>query len=240
MIRHIKLNGRDIEYNLNRKSVKRINMTITPQGVRVSAPKIVKIKDIEEFIHKNADFVLKHLDKYEKMKENLSVPNNYTTGEKIRYFGDFKELVVKESAENSVELTDEKIILSVTDTNSLELKKAVIDWWHKALCQDVITAICKEYYPKFEKLGIKFPQVKFRKMVSRWGSCRPMGCSVTFNTHLAEVPIQCIEYVVVHEFTHFIHANHSRAFYEQVEKFMPDYKKREQILKALEPEVIKR
>ena len=68
-------------------------------------------------------------------------------------------------------------------------------------------------------------------MRSRWGSCIPSKKILTFNVHLMEYPMPAAEYVVAHEFTHFLQANHSARFYEELARYMPDYKQREKLLK---------
>lgn len=98
---------------------------------------------------------------------------------------------------------------------------------------DVITNLCKKAYPYFEKRGIKYPQIKFRKMVSLWGSCHAQKNILTFNTALMYAPLPCIEYVVFHEFTHFLQANHSSRFYNELEKVCPDWKTRRLKLKEI-------
>ena len=90
--------------------------------------------------------------------------------------------------------------------------------------RDVVRGLCERVYPYFEKRGVKYPQIKFRRMVSCWGSCRSQKGILTFNTALMFAPIECIEYVVLHEFTHFLQANHSKKFYEELEKVMPDWR----------------
>ncbi len=89
---------------------------------------------------------------------------------------------------------------------------------------EVIVGLCKKAYPYYEKRDIKYPQIKFRKMVSRWGSCHITKGVLTFNTALKFAPIECIEYVVLHEFTHFLEANHSKSFYRELEKVCPEFR----------------
>ena len=67
-------------------------------------------------------------------------------------------------------------------------------------------------------------------MISRWGSCQPKRNILTFNYQLIEAPMFCIEYVVTHEFTHFLYPNHSKLFYQQLSMFMPDWKDRKEVL----------
>jgi len=99
--------------------------------------------------------------------------------------------------------------------------------------QDVILAFCEKAYPYFKARGIPYPQIKFRRMVSRWGSCHMAKGILTFNTNLMYAPLPCIEYVVLHEFTHFLQANHSKAFYDELAKVCPAYKERRKQLKEI-------
>lgn len=96
----------------------------------------------------------------------------------------------------------------------------------KLTAQDkcMLEQVCLEVYPAFEKMGVVYPVIKYRYMTSRWGSCQPEKGIVTLNSKLVAVPKECLKYVVVHEFAHFIHPNHSRDFYHLVETIMPDYK----------------
>lgn len=88
----------------------------------------------------------------------------------------------------------------------------------------LIKSLCIEAYPYFEERGIGFPGIKFRKMISQWGNCRKDAGVLTFNTNLMFAPLECIKYVVFHEFTHLIHPNHSNAFYSELSKVCPDWK----------------
>ncbi len=90
----------------------------------------------------------------------------------------------------------------------------------------LINEYCESVYPYYHNLtSIDFPIIKLRKMKSRWGSCCPTKGILTFNKNLIFAPKECIEYVILHEFTHFIHPNHSPLFYEELSKKCPDWKK---------------
>lgn len=98
---------------------------------------------------------------------------------------------------------------------------------------DVITGLCEKVYPYYKKYGVTRPQLRFRKMISRWGSCQPEKGILTFNINLMYAPPSCVEYVVWHEFTHFLEANHSAAFYEELEKVCPDWRACRKKLKTI-------
>lgn len=90
--------------------------------------------------------------------------------------------------------------------------------------KELILRLCKKVYPYYQARGINYPEIKFRKMVSRWGSCHSQKGILTFNTNLMYAPIECIEYVVYHEFTHFLQPNHSSKFYDELAKVCPNWK----------------
>lgn len=97
-------------------------------------------------------------------------------------------------------------------------------------CKEKVMAAMAAFYPKFGKYKIKMPRVSFRVMKTRWGSCTPGKGTIRFNLQLADKPQECVEYVVVHELAHLVHANHSADFWGVVEEILPDWKERKRLL----------
>lgn len=97
----------------------------------------------------------------------------------------------------------------------------------------VILDLCEKVFPYFQNRGAKHPQIKFRKMVSCWGNCHSSKGIITFSTNLIFAPIECIEYVVLHEFTHLLQPNHSDKFYRELSKICPAWKERRKKLKEI-------
>ena len=96
-----------------------------------------------------------------------------------------------------------------------------------------VLELCRKVYPYYGEKGIKYPEIRFRKMVSQWGNCRPKRGILTFSTNLCFAPLACIEYVVFHEFTHFLVADHSPSFYRELEKVFPLWKTYRKRLKEI-------
>lgn len=96
-----------------------------------------------------------------------------------------------------------------------------------------IVICCKSIFPYYEKRGVELPKIRFRKMISQWGNCRPKQKILTFSLNLKYAPKECIEYVVYHEFTHFLQANHSDEFYRELEVVCPDWKTLRKKLKSI-------
>ena len=94
------------------------------------------------------------------------------------------------------------------------------------------TALSDVVYPAFAQvLGGQKPTIKVRSMVSRWGVCAMSKRQITFALQLYNMPPAAQIYVVVHEYCHFLQPNHSPAFWAEVEKLLPDWKARRQLLK---------
>ena len=231
MIYTILLGEKEIQYNLERKKVKNINLRIKPDGaIYVSANNLVSHEKIEKFLNEKSEFILKALEHYREIQKYVPKPKQYVDGEHFKICGHDLRLKVFQGTKNYVESDGVYVKLTIKDINDVELKQNIMDKWIKEQCVSTISLICEAVYPKFQKYGVIFPRLKFRKMISRWGSCQPKRGSLTFNISLIEAPMSCIEYVVVHEFTHFLQPNHSKKFYTQLTMFMPDWAERKKIL----------
>lgn len=231
MIKNIVLDGKWVEYELQRKDVKNINLRIkADRTIFVSANPRVPDEVIEEFIRSKSDYILKALAHYEELARYAPKPKQYVDGESFRIFGHDRRLKVMEGKKNNVDHDESYITLTVKDPTDRELKQKLMDRWLNSICKDTIQSLCDAVYPKFQKYGVEFPSIRYRNMISRWGSCQPKRGVLTFNYALVEAPISCVEYVVVHEFTHFLQPNHSRNFYQQLAMFMPDWEERKKIL----------
>jgi len=91
----------------------------------------------------------------------------------------------------------------------------------------VIPEKVKKYAPI---VGVTYGRITIRNQRSRWGSCSGKG-NLNFNCLLMLFPDEVIDYVVVHELCHRKHMNHSAAFYAEVERVFPEYRKCQKWLK---------
>lgn len=229
-IRQVITDSKTIEYELTRKPVKNINLRIKSSGkVYVSANKDVPANYIDNFIKEKQDYIINALDKYEEKRKNSSTRDKkFINGEIFNILGKKLALKIIIGDKELVAWDEEYIYLTVNDKNQHNIiyKKVLINKWLNDLTTDTFREICQETYEKFKKYGVKYPnRITIRYMTSRWGSCRPRKGNITLNIKLIEAPRECIEYVVIHEFAHFIHPNHSKDFHVLVEEFMPNWKK---------------
>lgn len=102
----------------------------------------------------------------------------------------------------------------------------------KEECLALFGPIADSFFPLFsDLLGGRHPQLKVREMKTRWGVCNIPKRTITLNTRLAEKPLAAVEYVILHEFVHFLHPNHQAGFHAEMARLMPDYLQRRKLLK---------
>ncbi len=229
--RKIVFSNNSMSYNLTRKNVKNINLRIKSDGtVWVSAHESISVKKIEAFIISRWNSIQKHMRRFDEMKKYEPVVNQYTDGDEFYLLGNIVKLKVMESSNESIFIDGEYIYLKVRDKEDKKRKEVIVERFFDKFSREYLENILEEVYPMVSKYGIEFPNLKIRNMKSRWGSCMPYKKQINLNKKLVHVPKECIEYVVLHEYAHFIHLNHSKNFYKFVETLMPDYKDRKALL----------
>ena len=235
-IRHIYYKTEDaaytISYVLTRKQVKYINLRIKSNGeVAVSAHRRVPATYVDKFVESKAPFILEALERVEKRREETGdQPHNYETGEIFRLLGRDYALVVEEAGREEIFFRGDSLVLRTKWPDHYPHKKNMMEKWMRFFTRKTFSEIIDWAYPQFVPYGAPYPVWTVRAMTSRWGSCQPQTGKITLNSKLIFYPKEAIEYVVVHEFAHFAHPDHSKAFWALVAEIMPDYKERKKLL----------
>ena len=90
------------------------------------------------------------------------------------------------------------------------------------LCQKALSVIPDKVKYYAEIMGVTYGRITIRNQKTRWGSCSSKG-NLNFNCLLMLMPDKVLDYVVVHELCHLKQMNHSKKFWKEVERYMPDY-----------------
>lgn len=224
-------NGERIRYTLIRKQVKNINLHMKSDGsIWVSANRRVPADYIDKFVQSKGDTLLLERKKLLESK-NSEMPTTYEDGEMITYLGEKYLLRVIKDQNERVEL-DEGFLLIYARNQEDQLRKSkLVSRWLQEQQKVVFPPICDKMYQLLKEYDIVYPIIKTRKMKSIWGSCQTQTGVITLNTRLLHKPVPCIEYVILHEFVHLIHPNHSKEFYGVIERYLPNWRERRRTLK---------
>lgn len=229
--RSIIYNCNQINFFLERKQVKNLNLRIRKDGtVYVSANENVPICEIDAFVLRKGAYILEAVNRFHEIASNTTQPKQYVSGESFILQGRNLRLLIHKASDHCVITDGIYIHLYMEDTNDYNTKKRLITNFlndqRRTVFEDVLTSC----YPMFRKYGISYPELRIREMVTRWGSCSVKKGIITLNAHLIEAPRNCIEYVVIHEYCHFIHPDHSKRFYTFLTMVLPDWRERKQVL----------
>ena len=223
--------GQEIAYFLERKPVKNLNLRIRKDAsVHLSATPEVPEAEIDAFILRKSDYILRSLQQFQEMQQYQSQPKQYVSGETFYLQGRAVRLQVMRDQRDSILSDGVYLILRVKDPDDYEKKRRMVTKFLDQQCRQVFQEELEHLYPLFEKYGVAMPQLRIRDMDTRWGSCLAKKGIVTLNKRLLEAPRNCIEYVVMHELCHFVHPNHSKKFYQFLTMMMPDWRQRKEAL----------
>lgn len=221
-----------VEYYLDKKKIKNINIRIKPDGtIYLSCPLKMKSEEAEKFIIQKSSWILKQqakLNSYNTQKEKCE----FKDCGKVYFLGKLYNLKIVPNKNNEVEFSDTNITIYIKEkyVQNIEYVKRCYNKWLKEKSFEIYNELVEKYQRQMSKYVKSFPQIEVKLLKTRWGSCMPFKNKVTFNLSLVKTPIECVEYVVVHELAHFKYQNHSKKFYNLVEQYIPDWKERRKIL----------
>jgi len=219
---------RTIAYAVERKKrLKNTYIEVDKEGVLIRTNEQTSDEELEAYIIKKASWIGKHLQGYKARNDEELV-----TGSRLYYLGRsyYVELNHREVDEVSVAFVHAKFTIEAPlNVSQMALQQAV-DTFYKEKAMKKIDPLVK----KWSKLMEVDPEyVGYRKAEKRWGSCSPSN-RISFNYHLMKLSSSLIEYVVIHELAHIRHKNHSKDFWAEVKRFLPEYRSKDEKIKGFE------
>ena len=198
------LDGVEYKVDIQRKNNKNIYVRIKEDlTIQVSARKFTTKKEIKSLLDNNQEFLRKTISK--RKKEN-NKKNQFLI------FGEPYEIVVMPQFKN-IKMVDK--VIYTPDENKL-------DKWLKKEMKRIFEDRVRINYMRFTE-NIPYPEVKIRTMKTRWGVCNRKKRYITLNSNLIKESIDKLDYVIIHELSHFVHFDHSKEFWAVVAKYCPKY-----------------
>ena len=181
-------------------------------------PKNSSDLEIEKFLNKHKNWIYKKLKVIEKREIEL-YPKKFIEGEMFLFLGNFYKLKIVKNQKGKIMLNNNE--MNISDKYKTDIRKVIIEFYKKKAFEIISDRV--NFYSK--KYGYDYNKIKLTSANKRFGSCTNKG-NLNFTFRLIMVPIEVIDYVVVHELVHLVDKTHKKSFYEKVEKILPDYKKR--------------
>lgn len=209
---------RDLEIELTRKRIRSLRLTVKPDGrVALSAPLLAPDVVIEQFVSAHYAWIIKARRKV-LLRAETQRAVHYADGEQHLLFGRLLTLRVEdERGKESVAFYPDEIVLFCHPDRTEEQRKKLLYQGYYQQFKPVIQRLFCKWADRLDEHGIDYT---VRLTRSQWGSCMPRQRKMSFNLDMVRLPEACIEYVVIHEYCHLTHCNHSPAFWALVDQHL--------------------
>jgi len=206
-----------------RKAIKNLHLAVYPPNgsVRIAVPIIVKDESIRLAVVSKLAWIKRQQRAFQQQPRQNT--RQIVTGESHYYLGKRYLLDVEHSlAPPKLEFKNNKILrLFANDDITVKEKQLFLHHWYKVQMKKIVP----ELIAKWErKTGLTVLHCGIRKMKTKWGSCNPVSKRIWLNLELIKKPMNCIEYIIVHEMVHFLERKHNDHFIAYMDKFIPQWR----------------
>lgn len=229
----MKLVVNGIDVSVVKKSIKNMHLYVKPpEGrVEVSAPIGLSDESIELFIRTKIVWIRRQQKKFENQPRQTE--REYVSGEAFYVWGRQYYLLVNYSNKgNSLVLDGDKAILTVREGSTVEQRERFVNEWYRSVLKTEI----EQLLPKWVGItGLRPDSWQTKNMTTRWGTCNVKTRKIWLNLQLAKKPIDCLEYVILHELAHLAVKNHNEQFVAIMDRHMSNWR---EIRKKLNDQIL--
>lgn len=203
--------------NLIRSNRRSIALEIRGNGeLIVRAPLKLAHSSILDIVRKKAEWIKEKQQKI-KARKFPAADEKYFLGRKLK-------ILTVPGEKVSISFDENSFFITLPQHRTVN---ALLSRWYKQKTLEIVfprtVQLAKEFRLEVTKISISTAN-------RRWGSCNKKG-HITFSFKLIMLPMEIIEYIIIHELAHLVELNHSKQFWESVQKMMPEYEQHEQWLK---------
>ena len=213
-----------ISVEVVRKPIKHLHLRLRPPTgkVQVSAPMHLTDAQIKTSLQSRLDWIRAKQAAF--AQRPVVQEKTWISGEQHVYFGKIYrlELVESEGNRSSVTIDDarQQLVMQVPRGATREHKAKVLANFYRATLKQSIPELLVKWQPI---MGVQVLDWGVKDMKTRWGTCNTRDKRVWLSLMLAKMPVECIEYVMVHELVHLLERNHTPRFHALMTQFLPNW-----------------
>jgi predicted metal-dependent hydrolase len=218
------LTVRGIDVDVIYKDIKNLHIGVYPPmgRVRVAAPERLDDDQVRLAVIQRLPWIKRQREQL--MTAPRQSEREMVTGESHYAWGVRRRLkVVERPGRMHIETDGDRLLLYAPAGSSPERRRDCLDRWYREQLRLVIPDLIATWEAKLE---VSVPKWTIRRMKTKWGSCNRETRHLWFNVELAKKHPDCLEYIVVHEMTHYFERNHGERFTRLMDKHLPDWRSR--------------
>jgi len=224
--RQITISG--LRVSVVRKAIKNLHLGVYPPNgrVRVAAPLRVSDDAVRLAVIGKLGWIKRQRARFESQprqseREMVSGESHYFLGRRYRL------RVVKHDGPSLVARRKSAIELHVRPETSAEQRERMLQHWYRQQLKTLIPAFVEKWQAA---LGVELAHCGIKRMKTKWGSCNAESGRIWLNLELAKKPVQCLEYIVVHELAHLVQRRHDARFTALMDEHLPQWRMHRQEL----------
>ena len=214
---------------VTRKNIRNLHLAVHPPAGRitVSAPLATTDDNVRLAVVSRLQWIKKQQREFEAQPRQSA--RQYVSGECHYVFGQRCRLrLIEHGLTTRIELhRSSRLELHVPPGLSVEQRGRMLDNWYRRKLKARIPPLLEKWHPV---VGREAADWGVKKMKTKWGSCNPDHRRIWLNLELAKKHPRCLEYIVVHELTHFHERHHNDRFRAFMDSYLPDWRDRRKLL----------
>lgn len=217
-----------IQVEVVRKAIKNLHLGVYPPLGRVRAAVPLRLDDeaVRLAVISRLGWIRRQRRAFEEQarqseREMVSGETHYVAGRAYRLRLELRD------GPAEVELRNRTLVLRVRPALDPAQRLAVLERWYRVRLRDQLDTLLAEWH---KKLRVSLPERGIKKMRTKWGACNPSSRRLWVNLELAKKPVQCLEYIVVHELVHLLERHHNERFLAHLDRVLPDWRARRNML----------
>ena len=217
----------NIEIQVTKKKIKNLHLSVMPPNgsVKISAPIEVSDDAIIAFASSRLGWIKAQIATFENHERESK--REYVSGESFYLFGRRYLLNVIHTNKNKIEIQNDRIILGLKKNTTNDQKINFVTNWYRNELRKELKKLLEIWQTRTRLIPVSW---QIKDMKTKWGSCTKNKGKLWFNLQLAKKPIDCIEYVVLHELIHLKVEKHNNEFKNLMQQYMPNWQERKSTL----------